>query len=95
MKSLAKFPTLEGHGKFELELRAIHLEKDNMDRKIIIELYHSLALLGAKMDLLGTVGSWKDSMSDEDTLSSLKAWNKATFEELRKVVKHYEIVDFG
>ncbi len=66
-----------------------------IDRQIILELYHAFALLGADFDLLGTVGSWKNSMSDEYTLSSLKAWNKVTFEELSQLVKHYEIVDFG
>jgi len=59
-----------------------------MPRAIINELYRAFVLLGAKMDLLGTVGSWEDSLPDKDVLSNLKAWNKATLEELKQRIEH-------
>lgn len=52
------------------------------DLKIVQELSYSLSLLGAKSDLLGTVGSWKDTLSDEDVLAGLKAWNEWKRKEL-------------
>ncbi len=58
-------------------------------REIINELYHAFVLLGAEADLLGTVASWKDSLPDRDVLLNLKAWNKATLEELRQRIEHY------
>ena len=58
-------------------------------REIINELYHAFVLLGAGADLLGTVGSWKDSLSDQDVLSSLRVWNTSTLEELRQRIEHY------
>jgi hypothetical protein len=58
-------------------------------REIINELYRAFVLLGAKMDLLGTVGSWKDSLPDQDVLSSLRAWNSSTLEELKQRIEHY------
>ncbi len=58
-------------------------------REIINELYHAFVLLGAQMDLLTTIGSWKDSLPDRDVLLDLRAWNKATLEELRQRIEHY------
>ncbi len=58
-------------------------------REIINELYHAFVLLGADFDLLGTVGSWKDSLSDADVLSGLRAWNNSTLEELKQRIEHY------
>ena len=53
-----------------------------IDLKIIQELNYSLSLLGAKSDLLGTVGSWKDCLPDEDVLAGLRAWNNWKRKEL-------------
>lgn len=47
-----------------------------LEIQIINEIVRSLSLLGAKSDLLGTVGSWKDTLSEEDVLAGLKAWNE-------------------
>ena len=41
------------------------------------ELYRAFENLGAKSDLLCIIGSWGDTMSDEETLEDLKVWNKA------------------
>jgi hypothetical protein len=54
------------------------------DLKIVQELLRSLSLLGAKSDLLGTVGSWKDTLKDEDVLVSVRVWNEAKAEELKE-----------
>jgi hypothetical protein len=59
-------------------------------REIIGELYRALVLLGADSGLLGTVGSWGDSLPEKDTLSDLKAWNEATLVEVRACIGHYE-----
>ena len=58
-------------------------------REIINELYRAFVLLGADNGLLGTVGSWKDSLPDQDVLSDLRAWNNSTLEELRRRIEHY------
>ena len=59
--------------------------------EIVTELYRTLVLLGAGFDLLGTVGSWGDSLSDKDVLDNLKAWNTGTAQELISRIEHYEI----
>jgi len=35
-----------------------------------------LEFLGADIYLLATIGSWKDTMNDEETLAELKEWNE-------------------
>lgn len=47
-----------------------------LEREIISQIGVALEKLGAQSDLLAVVGSWKSTMSDEDTLSDLKAWNE-------------------
>jgi hypothetical protein len=51
---------------------------DKLTGKITAELYRALEELGAKSDLLSIVGSWGDSLSDEQVLSMLRAWNATT-----------------
>ena len=62
----------------------------NLHRKIVAELYRSLVLLGCGADILGTVGSWGDSLPDGDVLAGLQAWNAAHFKELRERIGHCE-----
>lgn len=38
--------------------------------------YRALELLNASPYLLAIVGSWRDTMTDAETLQALKAWNK-------------------
>lgn len=54
------------------------------DQSIIQELLNSLSLLGAKSDLLGTVASWKDTLSDKDVLSMIRCWNEWKTNELKE-----------
>jgi len=61
------------------------------NREIVHELYRTLVLLGAGSDLLGTVGSWGDSLPEGDVLANLKGWNEATLKEVRQRIEHYEI----
>lgn len=61
------------------------------NRQIVNELYRTLVLLRADNGLLGTVGSWGDSLSEENVLSGLKAWNEATVAEIKSCIEHYEI----
>jgi len=59
-----------------------------MKKEIINEIYISLVLLGAKMDLLSIIGSWfEPTMSDSDVLSELRAWNSST-KKLRHSIEH-------
>lgn len=55
------------------------------------EIYRALVLLGAGSDLLGSVGSWGDSLPDEDVLAGLCAWNAATLAEVKGRTEHYEM----
>ena len=51
---------------------------DEVTGQITQELYKALERLGAKSDLLGIVGSWGDSLPDQDVLQMIRAWNEAT-----------------
>ena len=61
-----------------------------MKREIVRELYRTLTLLGAREDLLATVSSWGNSLTDEAALTSLKAWNESTVREIRERIGDYE-----
>ena len=61
-----------------------------IQKEIVSEIYRALVLLGADNGLLGAVGSWGDSLPDEDVLANLKGWNEATFAEIRARIGHYE-----
>ncbi len=63
---------------------------DTPNREIVQELYRTLVLMGADSGLLGTVGSWGDSLSDDDVLENLRAWNSATLQEITQRIEHYE-----
>lgn len=41
------------------------------------ELYQACEHLGAKSDLLCIIGSWGDTMTDEEILEDLRVWNRA------------------
>jgi hypothetical protein len=60
------------------------------DRQIVLELYRAVVLLGGQSDLLGVIGSWKDSLPNDDVLAGLKAWNAAERDGLRRRIEHYE-----
>ena len=59
-------------------------------REIIREVYRSLALLGADHELLGSVGSWGDSLPETDVLDGLQAWNQATLGQIKGRIECYE-----
>lgn|GEM_PF-4850096 len=63
----------------------------NPTRKIILEVYRSLVLLGADHHILGTIGSWGDSLPDNVVLEDIKAWNEATLKETKARIQHFEI----
>ena len=65
--------------------------KSLSNREIIEELYRTLVLLGADDGLLGTVGSWGDSLPDKDVLAGLRGWNQATLKETTARIKHCEM----
>lgn len=59
--------------------------------EIVSELYRALVLLGAQSDLLGTVGSWGDSIPETEVLSGLRAWNAHAYNEIKARTEHYEV----
>jgi hypothetical protein len=59
------------------------------NQEIVAELYRALVLLGADNGLLGTVGSWGESLPDDDVLANLRGWNQATLEETTARIEHY------
>jgi hypothetical protein len=61
------------------------------NREIIAEVYRAFVLLGAGNDLLGTIGSWGDSLPETDVLSGLRAWNDGTVAEIKGRIEHYEM----
>jgi hypothetical protein len=62
-----------------------------LDTEIIGEIYRSLVLLGADHELLGSVGSWGDSLPDSEVLAGVQAWNRATLAEIKACIEHYEV----
>jgi hypothetical protein len=46
------------------------------ERRIRLVLYSILKDMGAKSDLLSIIGSWGDTMEDEEVLKALKEWRK-------------------
>jgi hypothetical protein len=44
-------------------------------RKIVDEIYTALENLNAPALLLGIVGSWGDTLTDEEVLAALRSWN--------------------
>jgi hypothetical protein len=61
------------------------------NQEIVSTLYRTLVLLGADHDLLGTVGSWGNSLPEQDVLANLTAWNDMTAKELTQRIEHYEM----
>ena len=66
------------------------MQTNQPNQEIVQELYRTLILLGAESDVLGVVGSWGNSLPEEDVLASLKAWNLATQNKLSQRTAHYE-----
>jgi hypothetical protein len=62
----------------------------DLDNQIRREIYRALVLLGAEFDLLGTVGSWGDSLPDDDVLAGLRQWNEAALRQVKGRIEHYE-----
>jgi hypothetical protein len=59
------------------------MQNSQPNPEIVSEIYRTLVLLGAQSDLLGTVGSWGDSLPEAEVLSGLKAWNGRAFDEIK------------
>lgn len=53
-----------------------HAKEEKMHGLIKDEIYKAFSFLGAKSDLLSTIGSWRDTMTDEWTLDNLKLLNE-------------------
>jgi len=84
-------PAITGEYSRPLTTIGVKPMQTNRNREIIEELYRALVLLGADSDLLATVGSWGDSLPDEDVLANLKAWNEATAKEATGRIEHFEM----
>ena len=52
--------------------------------KIVGELCKSISLLGGKSDLIGTISSWGDTLSESEVLALIKDWNDFTANELKE-----------
>lgn len=50
----------------------------DLKAQIAHEIYRALKALGAGKELLSTVGSYGDTLDDEDVLALLKSWNAKT-----------------
>jgi hypothetical protein len=44
---------------------------------IALEFYEAARKLGAKSDLLSIIGSYGDTLKDQDVLEALRYWNEA------------------
>lgn len=69
---------LEDHGAALNVLRKARQARA-LNPKFMAEAYAELERLGAHRWLLGTIGSWRDGMTDAETLEQLHAMNAGTF----------------
>lgn len=44
------------------------------ERRVITQLYKVIKELGGQSDLLGIIGSWGDTLTDEEVEAHLKFW---------------------
>jgi hypothetical protein len=51
------------------------MEHLTIEQQIRAEIYCAFELLGADRELLGTIGSWGDTLDDVEILRLLKEWN--------------------
>jgi hypothetical protein len=51
------------------------MQPESTDAKIAVEIYTALKDLNAPALLLCIVGSWGDTLTDEEVLAALKSWN--------------------
>ncbi|HKF02495.1 MAG TPA: hypothetical protein VKB49_09270 [Candidatus Sulfotelmatobacter sp.] len=51
------------------------MEHLTIEQQISSEIYRAFELLGADRELLAVVGSWGDTLNDEEILTYLKEWN--------------------
>lgn len=64
---------------------------ENLMKAIIHEVCQAIRKLGGRSDILSIVGSWNDTLEDEEILSMLKDWNAdadeggAYYEALKKI----------
>jgi hypothetical protein len=49
----------------------------DLKAQIALELYAAIQQLGGKSDLLRIVGSYGDTLSDDEVLDALRQWNAA------------------
>lgn len=49
--------------------------EDTIRAELLTEINRAARRLGAKSDLLALIGSWGDTLSDEDVLHGLRRWN--------------------
>lgn len=52
-------------------------KKTKIEYEIMREISKAIRILGGKSDILGTIGSYGDTLSDKDVLLCLKQWNEA------------------
>jgi len=69
---------LEDHGAASNVLRKVRQTRA-LNLEFMAEAYAELERLGAHHWLLGTIGSWRDGMTDAEVLDQLKAINAGTF----------------
>ena len=61
-------------------LESVNIPSKDMSEELEIrkEIYRAIQKLGGKSDILAIIGSWGDSLTDEELLHELKMWNKLT-----------------
>jgi len=52
------------------------MEHLTIEQQIRSEIYRAFERLGADRELLAVIGSWGDTLEDEDVLTFLKEWNR-------------------
>lgn len=65
-------------------LDSANLPYPPLAKDIICEVYRSMELLQADEQLLAFIGSWDETLSDEDVLVGLRFWIKLKKKELRR-----------
>lgn len=60
------------------------MSREDNEKSFARKMYLCVELLGGQSDILSTIGSWRDTLSDEDVLGALDVWIDATIDERQR-----------
>lgn len=62
----------------------------SIDQQFAHKIGLCLYLLGGGSDIISSVNSWRDTLSDTDVLGSIDSWLTTTLQEQKTIISHVE-----